>query len=275
MIGNATEASALLSTGGLALEQWLFAVMVCAIRPGAAFIASPVFGGMRLPLQLRIILAMVVAMTVNHLHPPQIIPDTILNVDVLFAILMEVLIGAAMGFALQTGFAGAQLAGEAISNAMGLGFAAMNDPMTGQFSNLIGQLLMMIATLLFFTTDSHLIFIQALVESYSGSPFGEVTMQRSLLMDLANIGQSVFLIGLSVALPVSFATILVHLVMGYLSRSAPALNLFSVGMPVALLVGLFVLAASMSTMVEGITLGIGQGVSIMQSFAAIDMPVTP
>ena len=94
-------------------------------------------------------------------------------------------------------------------------------------------------------------------------------------MDLANIGQSVFLIGFSVALPVSFATIFVHLVMGYLSRSAPALNLFSVGMPVALMVGLFMLAASMSTMAEGIELGVGQGVSIMQAIATLGEQVVP
>ena len=90
----------------------------------------------------------------------------------------EVMVGLAIGFALQIGFAAALLAGEAISNAMGIGFAAMADPASGQMSPAIGQFLSMLATFLFLAIDGHLALIAIIVESYRRLAAGRMAIGR-------------------------------------------------------------------------------------------------
>src|SRR3546814_3340338 len=87
-------------------------------------------------------------------------------------ILGEVVVGLAIGFVRQMGLAAALLAGEAISNTMGLGFASMIDPLSGTSSSSIGQFLSMLATALFLAADGHLVLIDILVDSYSALPPG-------------------------------------------------------------------------------------------------------
>jgi len=72
-------------------------------------------------------------------------------------------------------------------------------------------------------------------------------------MGLVQFGGLVFSAGLSIALPVGFALVLVQVIMGIIGRSAPSLNLFAVGMPVALIAGVVLMAATLPAMAEGIS----------------------
>jgi flagellar biosynthetic protein FliR len=143
----------------------------------------------------------------------------------------EVMAGVAIGFAVQIGFSAALLAGETISNAMGLGFAGMVDPQTGQQNPMLGQFLTILATFLFLAIGGHLALAATIVESYRALPPGDAWLSAGSINGLVLFGGVLFAAGLSIALPVGFALILVQLVMGMLARSAPQLNLFSVGLP--------------------------------------------
>lgn len=246
--------------GFAGLEQQLLVWMVAMLRPGAAFFAAPLTGSSQVPVQLRLVISLAIglpAVQASGLHLPA---AGMISAAGLLLALGEIVIGLALGFALQAGFAAALVAGETISNSMGLGFASMINPMNGQSSSAIGQLLTMIATFLFLASDGHLLFARILVESYrSFPPGGSVPLQ--LFGQLSNLGGLIFAAGLAIALPVAAALVLVQIILGVLSRSAPSLNLFSVGMPAAMVTGILLLAMTAPLMADAILAAIHQGLN--------------
>ena len=234
---------------------WLFAM----IRPGAAFIAAPIFGAAFVPVQLRLIIALAIGIPGMGIVDVTLPAGGLATIDGFMMIAGEVTAGLAIGFAVQIGFSCALVAGEVIGNAMGLGFAAMMDPQTGQQNPVLGQFLSIVATLLFLAMDGHLMLARTVVESYHALPPGNAWLSAEALRGMAYFGAVLFSAGLSIALPVAFAIILVQIVMGLLARSAPQLNLFAVGFPAALLAGIILLTIAAPVIGEGINTAIGAG----------------
>ncbi len=230
------------------LQLWLLAML----RPGAAFLAAPIFSAAAVPLQLRLVLALAIGIP-SAAASGMVVPDAgMMSVTGLVVIASEVMAGLALGFAIQIGFAAALLAGETISNSMGLGFAAMADPTSGQMSPAIGQFLSMLATFLFFAVDGHLALISVIVESYGTIPPG-AWLSFTAITGLVEFGALMFSAGLAIAMPVTAAMVVVQVILAIISRSAPTLNLFSVGMPAALLAGILLLAISIPVMADAIS----------------------
>ena len=242
---------------GVEAQLWLW--MVAMIRPGAAFVAAPVFGAPSVPVQLRLVIALAIgipALSAADFVLPQ---GGLATIEGFMLVASEVLAGLALGFAVQIGFSSALVAGEVISNAMGLGFSAMVDPASGQSSPAVGQFLSVLGTFLFLSIGGHLMLAATIMESYRALPPGDAWMSAESINGLVLFGGTLFAAGLSIALPVGFAIILVQLVMGVLSRSAPALNLFAVGLPAALLAGLVLLAIAAPVIGEGVIAVIQSG----------------
>lgn len=249
------------------VEQQLLIWMLAMLRPGAAFLAAPVFGAANVPVQLRLVLALAVGIPSAAVSGMAIPADGIFSLDGFLFIGAEVVAGLAIGFALQIGFAAALLAGEVISNTMGLGFAAMADPVGGQMSPAIGQFLSMLGIFLFLAMDGHLALVSIIVESYKLLPPGDAWLSFEALGSIVRFGGLVFAAGLSIALPVGFAMVLVQIVMGVIARSTPTLNLFAVGLPATLLAGIVLLAVAMPVMAESVQSVIEQGLDLSASLA--------
>jgi flagellar biosynthesis protein FliR len=247
------------------VEQQLILWLLAAIRPGAAFLAAPVFGGPTVPLQLRLVIAMAIGVPAASLSGLTLPSEGFVSLAGVLIIMSEVLAGLAIGFAVQIGFSSALLGGEAISNAMGLGFASMSDPLGGQSSAAIGQFLSMLATFLFLSMNGHLILAGIVVESYAALPPGQAWLSRQTIGGLVRFGGLVFASGLAVALPVGFAMVLVQVVMAMIARSTPSLNLFSVGIPATLLVGIILLAVAAPTMADTLSSAILAGLDQARS----------
>lgn len=251
---------------GLEAQLWLW--LVAMIRPGAAFLAAPVFGAAFVPVQLRLIIALAIGIPALDAANFELPMDGLASIEGFLLVAGEVLAGLALGFAVQIGFSAALVAGETIGNAMGLGFASMVDPASGQSNPAIGQFLSILATFLFLAIGGHLALAATVVESYRALPPGDAWMSNDSLMALVLFGGTLFAAGLSIALPVGSALVLVQIVMGVLARSAPALNLFSVGLPAALLAGIVLLAMAAPVMGEGIMAAVGQGIEMSRNLAA-------
>ena len=142
--------------------------------------------------------------------------------------------------------------------ASGLGFAAMVDPANGQQNPVVSQFLSILATLLFLSMNGHLALATTIVQSYHALPPGHAWLSADSLHGLVLFGGVLFS-GLSIALPVAFAIVLVQVLMGLLARSAPQLNLFAVGFPAALLAGVVLLAIATPVLGEGIAAAINFG----------------
>jgi flagellar biosynthetic protein FliR len=242
------------------IDQQLLVFMVAVLRPGAALFAAPLTGSPQVPMQLRLVISLAIGIPAIQLSGFQVPADGLVSGAGLLLAMGEIVIGLGLGFAVQLGFAAALLAGETIGNAMGLGFASMTNPMSGQSSTAIGQLLTMFATFLFLASDGHLLFARIVIESYRAWPPGG-SIPLGLLGQLSSLGGLIFAAGLAIALPVAAALVLVQLILGVLSRSAPSLNLFSVGMPAAMIAGMVLLAATAPLMADAILAAVNEGLN--------------
>jgi flagellar biosynthesis protein FliR len=250
---------------GLETNLWLW--LVAAIRPGAAFFAAPVFGNAAVPMQLRFVVAVAIGMAGITAVPFALPPDGVTSFAGIAMVVGEVMAGLAIGFAVQIGFSAALLAGELISNAMGLGFAAMVDPHSGAPTPALATLLSLLGTFLFLAIGGHLTLATIIVDSYRALPVGGPALGNDSVHGLVLFGGDMIAAGFSIALPVGFSLILVQLVMAMLARSAPAMNLFAVGLPATLLAGLILIAIAAPSMGEGITRAIERGLDEAHAIA--------
>ena len=232
---------------GLAIEPLLWALVFTMVRIGATFVAAPVFGALSIPLVVRVSLSAAGGFLVMTAHPVQP-PAQVFALATFMAVAAEALVGLALGFILQIAFAAPLVASEVIGGSMGIGFANTIDPFNGRASPALGQFMTILLTLLFLSVDGHLILVDTLVRSYSVLPPGQAWLGAERVRDIAMFGGYTFLAGLLLALPVGFLLLCLNLAVGMLSRSAPALNLFAVGLPASLAVGVIALAVAFPVM---------------------------
>jgi len=221
--------------GGLEQEFWrLLFVMT---RIGAALVGAPLFGIAGVPPQLRVIAAGAVAVMVCAWTGVQA-PPALFSLPGLLSVAGEVLVGLTLGFVLQLSFAAPVLAAEVIGGGMGMNMAVAVDPSSGTQSPAIGQYFMVVLTLVFLALGAHLQWFALVVRSYAVFPPGQTWLGPERFALVAGFATQMFATAALIALPVSLVLLVVQLVTGVLSRSAPALNLFSLGLPAGVLGGL-------------------------------------
>jgi flagellar biosynthetic protein FliR len=257
----------MIAPGFAGVETQLWIWLIAMIRPGAAFMAAPVFGAPAVPLQLRLILSLALGLAALNSVTIQLPHDGIASAEGVLMVMGEIMAGLAMGFAVQIGYAAAFVAGETIGNAMGLNFAAMIDPTSGQNTQVVGTFLSILATFLLLGMDGHLLLASFVVQSYVAVPPGAAMLSNDTVWRLIEFGGSLLGAGVTVALPVAFALVLIQIVMGMLARAAPSLNLFAVGMPVAMMGGLILLAIGAPIMAEALTVSLKAGLEQARSIS--------
>lgn len=245
---------------GLSIEPQLWTLLFVMVRVSATFIAAPVFGAVSVPLQVRIALSGAIGVLVLAANPVTP-PAQIFAITTFLAVAAEALVGLAIGFVLQIAFAAPLVAGELIGNSMGIGFASAIDPQNGRSSTALGQFMMTLLTLLFLSVNGHLMLVELVVRSYAVLPPGAAWIAVERLRDIAVFGGYAFSAGFLLALPVGFLLLCLNLVVGMLSRSAPALNLFAVGLPMSLAVGVIALAIAFPAMGDYMIVIIQEGLA--------------
>lgn len=250
-----------LTTGQL--EAWVAQGFFPFARIGACLMVAPVFGARFVPARTRIILAVAITALVVPLIPaPTIAPFSPQGFVVVF---QQLLIGVALGFALQVVFDALALAGQLLANSMGLSFAFNVDPLRGTSTPALGQLYVILATLTFLVLGGHLALIEMLIAGLHGLPIGTGGLGQEGLWALILWGGQLFAGAIAVALPGVTALLIVNLAFGVVSRAAPALNLFAVGFPVSLVVGLLVVLVGIAPMQASFTELLAQGFEFVRS----------
>lgn len=218
------------------LNAWIGAYAWPFARIAALVGAAPLFGTRTVPVRVRLGIALALTAAVAPVLPAlaELEPLSLASLNVT---VQQVLIGLGLGFALRLAFAALELAGEAIGQAMGLGFASLVDPQNGTPVPAVSQFYTLMATLLFFAFNGHWTMIEILVESFRSFPVG-ASVASAAWADLAALGAQLFAGALAIALPILTALLLVNLAFGVMARAAPQLNLFAVGFPLTLAFGL-------------------------------------
>lgn len=219
---------------------WLQTGLLVLARIASMLMLAPVFGERGVPQMVRLMLVLPLTVLIVPLVPDSA-PLTIFSAAWVAAMSQQVLIGIAMGLTLRLVFEAFALAGELIANSMGLGFAQLADPIRGVSTPIVGQFLIVIASLLFVASGAHLILIEGLVDSFRHGPIAQSALNLDALRLMLSWAGSLFAGGVQLALPVLAAMLAVNLAIGVLGRSAPTINLMAVGFPLTLVLGLLML----------------------------------
>jgi flagellar biosynthetic protein FliR len=153
-------------------------------------------------------------------------------------LVQQLLVGLAIGLGLQLIFAAFELAGSLLGLQMGLSFASFIDPQNSHETPLIASFLNLMATLVFLAINGHLMMIAGIAESFRVIPVGGAGVSAASLMGLVGLGSEMFRVGLHLALPVLATMLILNLALGVLARAAPQLNIFAVGFPSTIIIGL-------------------------------------
>lgn len=235
-----------------ALEQDFWRLLFVMTRIGAALVAAPLFGTASVPPQLRVVAAGAIAVLVCAWTDVQA-PAALFSLAGMVSVAGEVLIGLSLGFILQVAFAAPVLAAEIIGGSMGMSMATAVDPNSGAQSPALGQYFSVVITLVFLALGAHLQWFSLVIQSYKSFPPGHTWLGAERLSEIAGFASYMFVTAVTIALPVSLILLIVQMVTGVLSRSAPALNLFALGLPAGVLAGIAALLISAPVLTDLVT----------------------
>jgi flagellar biosynthetic protein FliR len=212
-------------------------------RIAGFFVTAPVFSAQNnVPVQFRIGISVFLTLLAFFASGTQT-PIPWDGAFVLYVI-RETLIGLLLGFLAYLFFTVVQIAGSFIDMQMGFGIANVIDPMTGAQSPVFGSYKFIVAMLVFLTVNGHHYLIAAILDSYQAIPldnrffeiFGSGSVTELLVRGLS-VG---FTLAFQMAAPIVATLFLVDVALGILSKTAPQFNIFVVGMPLKILVGLLI-----------------------------------
>jgi flagellar biosynthetic protein FliR len=213
------------------------------VRPGMLVLATPFLGAVNAPPQVRVgltvLVAVILASTVS-------VPATVPAGGLPLVILREMAIGLALALAVRVLIFAAEFTGHFTGYQIGLSLGSLIDPATGVRNNILAILYAQLATVIVLVTNAHHAMLRALADSYTALPIGLGGIGATLGESVSRMLGLVFVLGFRLAMPIVVVLLLVELALGLTARVAPSLNVIVAGAPVRLVVGLLVVAASLS-----------------------------
>jgi flagellar biosynthetic protein FliR len=231
------------------LMGWVIAFMWPLSRILGLFSSSPLFSTTNFPMMARVGLALAITILVAPILPPQSITDPFSFAG--FASLVnQFIIGITIGFVMRIFFTAIEMTGSLIGVSMGMSFASFYDPLTQSQTQVISQFFSAFLILLFITTDLHLLMIDSLIQSFYIVPMDQLSLNIKSFKEMAFLGGKIFSIGLQLSLPIVTALLITNIALGVLTKAAPQLNIFGIGFPITMAVGLGMMFVSLPYMTK-------------------------
>lgn len=226
------------------LVTWLSPIFWPFLRVLAVFTAAPIFSSRAFPIRARIALALFIAFAAQASleNQPTV---SITGPEAFGAVIQQVGIGLAIGFTARLVFAAVELAGEVVGFQMGLNFAAFFDPSLNTQSSAVARFFGQMAAFLFVVMNGHLMLLMATIKSFDAFPVNQNFLEALSKMKLYELGADLFASGLWIALPMVGMLMFVNLALGIVSRVAPQMNIYAIGFPITLAVGLIGITATL------------------------------
>lgn len=222
------------------LIRWFSQIFWALLRIGGFLMVVPIFGNRLVSRRIRVAMAFAIAIAVAPMLSP--LPAiTEFTLDLLLQGGLQLVSGIGLGFATMIFFQLFVVAGQFVGMQMGLGFAAMVDPGNGVQVTALSQFFLMLVSMTFIAINGHLVLLEVLVTGFKQFPSGVSLSLVDLAWAIAQFGGWMFVGGVLVALPAVIALLIVNLAFGVMSRSAPQLNVFSLGFPFSLVFGLVII----------------------------------
>lgn len=232
------------------LNQYLLFFFIL-IRVSGIFLTAPILSANNVPVRLRVAMSLLISLIFFSVVPSNF---QVLNwnvIDYFLVCAKELIIGLLLGIVPRVMFAAIDLAGNVVGFLMGFAIVNVVDPQTETQVSIIASFKTMLATLLFVVIDGHHIFINSISKSYELIPIEEYQYRTEQLDFLVRITGDLFITGFQLGAPLIIALFLANIIMGFMARSIPQMNIFIVGFPFTIGLGLILLAFSMPYIIQG------------------------
>jgi flagellar biosynthetic protein FliR len=225
-------------------EEQVIGFFLVLGRVSPLFLLAPLFSSRLLPARARGIVAVALAIGIAPIAGSDLpVPADLWEMAGLM--LKEMLVGMAFAFALGALFAALQVAGNLLDTMIGFAFGALVDPMTGTNGGVLNQLYALVGVVIFVVINGDAWVVQGLARSYEAVPLGEAPAIGSLVEGAQVAFSGIFGAAIQVGAPVLLAVVLTDVAFGLVSRVVPQLNVFAVGFPAKVTVGLVLVGASL------------------------------
>jgi flagellar biosynthetic protein FliR len=228
-------------------------------RIGTMVMLMPGLGELTVPARVRLMIALVLTIVMFPLHRAAFTLDLKSFGPVMMLLGQELLIGAVLGLAARLTISALQVAGSVVAQQLGLGFVTTVDPTMGQQGVIVGNFLTILGITLVFATDLHHYTIAALHNSYALFAPGEVPLAGDVAALITRSVGAAFRVGIQIAGPFLVFGLLFNLGLGVLSRLMPQMQVYFIGIPLSILLGLIALFLVVGAMM-GTFLGYLEGV---------------
>ncbi|WP_462402099.1 flagellar biosynthetic protein FliR [Pseudomonas sp. Marseille-QA0332] len=220
------------------IGTWVATFILPLFRVTAVLMTMPIFGTRMLPARIRLYLAVAITVVIVPGLPPlpQVNP---LGLDGLLLCAEQIIVGVMFGLSLQLLFQAFVIAGQIVAIQMGMAFASMVDPANGVNVAVVSQFMSMLVSMLFLVMNGHLVLFEVMTESFTTLPVGQALVVGQF-WELAGRMGWVLGAGLLLILPAITALLVVNIAFGVMTRAAPQLNIFSIGFPLTMVLGLVI-----------------------------------
>ena len=218
------------------IGTWVATFILPLFRVMAVLMTMPIFGTKMLPARVRLYAAVAITVVIVPGLPPLPEIDP-LSVRGVLLCAEQVIVGALFGFSLQLLFQAFVIAGQIVAVQMGMAFASMVDPANGVNVAVISQFMTMLVRVLFLLMNGHLVVFEVLTESFTTLPVGSALVVNHF-WEIAGRLSWVLGAALLLILPAIAALLVVNIAFGVMTRAAPQLNIFSIGFPLTLVLGM-------------------------------------
>lgn len=226
------------------LNQTSFFLLIFA-RVSGIFSVTPFLGSNNIPVYAKAGLSLLLSYILFPVvySAGAVIPDTVLAYAALAA--GEFLLGLIFGFVSSLIMQAVQMAGHILDMQIGFGIVNVFDPQFGQQVPLLGNFKYILALMVFLATNGHHVVLSALVASFKLVPVTGVVIPASLAGFILDLVSGAFAIAFKITVPVLASLILADVAFGILARTMPQMNIFVVGIPAKLIIGIFALTMAL------------------------------
>lgn len=226
------------------------AFLLIFIRMTGLFVITPIFGRRNIPVYLKIGFSLLLSLIlINVIEAPELDEyDNILQFTGLAA--KEFIVGITLGFVSYLVFTAIYLAGQLIDMLIGFGMVSVFDPMSNIQVPVTANLYFILSMLVFLAVNGHHYLITALFDSFRVVPLGSAAFGVEVVNDIVRVVGYTFSIGFRIAAPITAAILLSDVVLGILSKSVPQLNVFVVGMPLKIILGIAVMVITIPAFIS-------------------------
>jgi flagellar biosynthesis protein FliR len=225
-------------------EQHVAAFILVLARVGPLFVLAPLFSSKLIPSRVRGIVAVALAIGLSPIVSKGLVLPTG-AMDMTWLVLKEMLVGAAFAFAVGGIAAALSSAGSLIDTSIGFSYGSLVDPLTGTQSTVLSQAYALVGMMIFIAIGGDGWVVQGLARTYDLVGLDEAPSLGRLVAGVDEIFGSIFISAIEVAGPVLLALILTDAAFGVVSRVVPQLNVFAVGFPAKVVVGLLLVTATL------------------------------